>query len=226
MNSSGAKWTPTWDALEPFFSRDRLAPYLMAVGGDTRAVFPLYQWNAQVGAAFFESLGHLEVFLRNALDRQLRYRHTSLHLPGEWYDDSRQLDGHRVRDIEIARERLRQNGKAETHGRLIAELSFGFWRFLLGPRYQATLWAPALRFAFPHLRPQDRRAVYGPVVDLNRLRNRVAHHEPVHHLDLFAQHQNMLRIADFMNVDVYSWMTHVSRVPKLLASKPSSDGNL
>jgi hypothetical protein len=49
------------------------------------------------------------------------------------------------------------------HGKVVAELTFGFWRYILAGTYQATLWSPALRHAFPHLRTRDRAAVYGPV---------------------------------------------------------------
>ena len=61
-----------------------------------------------------------------------------------------------------ARRRARRGGVPETHGKVIAELMFGFWRFVLDARHSPTLWAPALRHAFPHLRPKVRTDVYEP----------------------------------------------------------------
>jgi len=63
-------------------------------------------------------------------------------------------------------------------GKVVAELSFGFWRFLLARRYTASLW-PALRPGFPYLPSADRRELEAPVTRLHQLRNRVAHHEPL-----------------------------------------------
>ncbi|ELB86058.1 hypothetical protein Rwratislav_46905, partial [Rhodococcus wratislaviensis IFP 2016] len=54
---------------------------------------------------------------------------------------------------------------------------FGFWRFLHSRSYEATLWTPSLRHAYPHQTPRRRSDVYN---HLNTLRNRIAHHEPIH----------------------------------------------
>jgi hypothetical protein len=207
--------------IRPYLSAERLAPYQLATGGDPEKALRLYEWNAQVGAAFLEILGHLEIVLRNALDRQLQAWHTAQRRPDRWYDDPRGvLDDHRREDISTARERLQRDGKSETPGRIIAELPFGFWRFLLGRRYQNTLWAPALRHAFPGLKPQLRADVYDLVDALSRLRNRIAHHEPVHQLDLARHHQGLLRLAGYVDADVRAWIDSVSRVEDVLSSRP------
>ncbi|MBJ7594874.1 MAG: hypothetical protein JF886_08430 [Candidatus Dormibacteraeota bacterium] len=207
--------------LEGFLSPERLRPYRSAVGGDLDAAIRLYEWNTQVGAGFLEVLGHLEVVLRNALDGQLRAWHAARHLAGEWYDDPLGwLEPHRAEDIREARDRLRRDAKAETPGRVVAELSFGFWRFLLGRRYQTSLWAQVLRHAFPHLQPQRRSDVYEPIQELNGLRNRIAHHEPIHHLELPRLHNSILLVGGYLDPEVRAWIARVSRVPTLLSTKP------
>ncbi len=109
---------------------------------------------------FLEVLGHLEIVLRNALDRQLHAWHDAHGLPDRWYEDPlRLLDAHRRENVNTARERLQREGKRATAGRIIAELPFRFWRFLLGKRYQNTLWTHALRHAFPGRQPQRRSDV-------------------------------------------------------------------
>src|SRR5512135_2887187 len=116
-------------AIEPYLSHERLTPYRAAAAGDLEGALRLYEWNAQVGAAFLEVLGHLEIVLRNVMDRELRAWHQSHHLPGQWYEDPRNvLDRYRHEDVYAAVERLRREGKPETPGRVIAELPFGFWR--------------------------------------------------------------------------------------------------
>lgn len=207
--------------LEATLTSERLAPYRRAVGGSLDDALALYEWNAAVGAAFFEELGHLEVFLRNTLHAQLAARHIRLGLPGEWFDDpAHMLDQRRHTDIATARANLARDRKTETPGRVVAELSFGFWRFLLDRRYQTTLWAPALRLAFPHLQPQRRADVYDPVYRLHRLRNRIAHQEPIHHQDLPGHHHDLHRVAAYLDPDLRDWLAERDRVTPLLAGRP------
>lgn len=76
------------------------------------------------------------------------------------------------------------SGPRPHEGRVVAELTFGFWRYLLIARYEHSLWNPAIRAKFSalgHLSGTDsRRQVYDRVENLNYLRNRVAHHEPIY----------------------------------------------
>jgi hypothetical protein len=81
---------------------------------------------------------------------------------------------------------------------VIAEPMFGFWRFVLDARHSPTLWAPALRHAFPHLRPKVRTDVYDRVERLNALRNRVAHHEPIHQVSLEDRWHDLLTVAGWI----------------------------
>ena len=46
--------------------------------------------------------------------------------------------------VSDARRRARRGGVQKPDGKVIAELMFGFWRFVLDARHSATLWAPAL----------------------------------------------------------------------------------
>lgn len=194
-------------AAERSLSPERLGRYRRAARGDLRAAVRLYEWNAMTAAALFEVCGYVEVVVRNALHDQLVVHHGRLGLPGQWFDDpGRTLDLRRHQDIAEARRRLRRDGKPETPGRVVAELSFGFWRFLLDKRYQATLWAPALQHAFPHLPTRRRTDVYDPVVRIVRLRNRIAHHEPVYDQPLAALHRDLLGLAAHVDPDVAHWI--------------------
>jgi hypothetical protein len=193
----------------------------VSVGGDLDGAIALYQWNSATAAAFGEDLGHLEVVLRNALHQQLTFWHGAAGLPGHWYDPPLTvLDHHRQQDIADAQSRLRRAGKPESPGRVVSELMFGFWRFLLDSKYQTTLWAQALRYAFPHLVPQRRSDVYTPLNALHRLRNRIAHQEPIHQLSLVDHHRALLLVAGFIDPGIAAWLAASSRVPALLAVRP------
>jgi hypothetical protein len=207
--------------LRRYLSPERLAPYVAAAGG-LNAAEELHGWNLAVSGAFYEVLGAFEVTLRNALHAQLMAWHGRR--AGAWYSDPRRVLSEKSReDVQAARDRVHRLNRPETPGRVIAELGFGFWRFLLASQYENTLWTPHLRHAFPHLQPQSRRNVHDRVARLNQLRNRVAHHEPIHGRDLAGDHADLLAVAAWIHPTVAGWVAALSRVPALLASRPTSE---
>lgn len=103
---------------------------------------------------------------------------------------------------------------------MIAELNFGFWKFLLARRYEATLWTGYLRHAFPNLQPQNRAAVYRSLDTLHTLRNRIAHHEPIHKRDLSADTLTIYRVLDWIDPDVRAWAVSLSRLRPLITARP------
>lgn len=220
--------SPDYTAWHPADLRRLLSPgrfdRYTAAAGSPEAAVDLYVWNARISGALHESLGVFEVVLRNALDRQLTaYHRIVLAGDGHWYADLRMPWGSKrlVELIDRARGQATVNGRnQEVHGKVVAELTFGFWRYLLAAQYQGTLWAPALRRAFPHLRSQKRDTVYRPVDRLHALRNRVAHHEPIHDLDLAVRHTELLRVAGWIAPAASWWIGQTSRVPQVLTERP------
>jgi hypothetical protein len=211
--------SPTALMLQAHLSADRLSTYVQARHGDLDAAIELYRWNSTIAAAFWESLGHVEVVLRNALRERLAARHARLGRAATWLDDpAGELDRRAIEDIATARRRVRTKGKRVTEGQVVAELSFGFWRFLIAKRYMK-LW-PDLASAFP-LAP-DRRltTVEAPVARLYSFRNRLAHHErvwsePLTHLD-----DDMTALLGFIDPNVRDWVAGTSRVQATLALRP------
>jgi hypothetical protein len=76
-----------------------------------------------------------------------------------------------------AKDALQREGKPLDAGRVVAELNFGFWTGLIGPKY-ADLWRNHLVKAFSR-RPVQRAEVQTRLNSIRKLRNRVAHHEPI-----------------------------------------------
>lgn len=211
-------------SVERYVTQARLGPYLAETGNDYALAEELYVWNLRVSGAFHEVLGVFEVALRNALCEQLRHWHGKR--TGTWLDDpTSTFDARRIEQIKAACRALSQKGKPLTEGHIVAELSFGFWRFLLSKRYQNTLWAPHLRKAFPGMRTQRREVVYKHVEALLTLRNRIAHHEPIHRFplaDLADLHAAMLLVTSWIDPGMSNWLANLSRVPSVLAAKPNS----
>lgn len=103
-------------------------------------------------------------------------------------------------------------------GDIVAELRFGFWVGLLGPRYDATLWRATLHRAFRAGGPIARRLVHGRFNALRRFRNRIAHHEPIFARNLGRTHNEIIKSIGWMCADTSRWAAHHSRVPETLAT--------
>lgn len=205
-------------------SHERLGPYLRATGGELAKAVELYEWNLAVSGALYEALGVLEVVLRNALSIQLSAHHGTL--AGYWYDDPLGvLSDAAHMDIAAARRRVNKLRRPETSGRVVAELNFGFWKFLLAKRYEAILWTGYLRHAFPNLTPQKRETVYRALDSLHTVRNRIAHHEPIHSRDLTADMLIIYRVLDWIDSDVRVWAVTLSRLQPVVAARPHHSSN-
>lgn len=86
-----------------------------------------------------------------------------------------------------------KEGKPLTNGSIIAQLSFGFWVNLFNYPYD-TLWRHCLRktFAADKL---ERKQISGMLHPLLKLRNRIAHYEPILGYDLAKMQQDMVDIV-------------------------------
>lgn len=205
--------------LQAHLSVDRLSTYVHARDGDLDAAIDLYRWNSSVAAAFWESLGHVEVVLRNALRDRLADRHARHGRAASWLDDpAGELDRRAIEDIATARRRARTKGKRVTEGQIVAELNFGFWRFLIAKRYTG-LW-PDLASAFPHAPDRRLSTVEAPVTRLYSFRNRLAHHERVWSQPLTDLYEDITTVLGYIDPGVREWVTATSRIQATLALRP------
>ena len=211
------------DDLAMSLSPERLSTYLRAVRGDREKALRLYTWNTAMSAAFYGPLQGLEVALRNAMHRQLGRYHGA-----HWYDNpAARFDvGCRER-IAAAKETVVRDGHPVTPSRVLASLSFGFWIALLGSGgrvdstgrkadYETTLWRPALRGAFPFRTPLTRKQAHGPLNGLRKLRNRIAHHEPIFTRRLSRDYEIILEVTGWISPATQAWIERCSRVSTLL----------
>ena len=211
--------------LQRHLSVPRLATYVRASGGDVDGGVALYRWNAALAGALWEALGHTEVVLRNALHEALSARHHRLARPGQWYDDpANELERHARDDIAKAKGRLRRAGAPPLPGKIIAELPFGFWRFLLARRYTAGLW-PAVRPAFLYLPGADRRVLEEPVARLHLLRNRVAHHEPLIAESVHERYGDLLAVVGAVDPRLRDWVDSNNQVLMTWGRRPAAGGD-
>lgn len=221
------------DWIEAWLSAPRFAVYLTDAGGDRALALARYDWNARMAAALHHDLGHLEVGLRNAYDRALRHRdrpatqhwvyNPERHFPvrirtpkgGKPYDSN----GKTRENIEKAiAEIARTSGNPHPDpGKVIAELNFGFWRYLTVNRLDE-LWRTHLHRAF--VRGTNRHFVDRRITRLHELRNRVAHHEPLLQTPLAARHTDILDVAARITPELRDHIAARSQALTVLAERP------
>lgn len=152
----------------------------------------LYEWNLQLGAAVMRDIAHVEVAVRNRFDSVIDERWRCC---DQWL-----FDQHSPVRVKLERRRKRRDGRKKTidvnalnrrsideaigrvksevtAGKVIAELPFGFWRHCTDSALDETLWIPFLNQAFS--KGTDRSKVSASLKNINDMRNRIAHHEPI-----------------------------------------------
>lgn len=210
------------DQITAWISDARFRAFLEESEGDHDQAVALYRWNAKVSAAFLEVLFHLEVLLRNAIDRQFPTAPgddlLSICRPEVWLCDPALLTHESRERVNEAIQRLTLERRLSTRGRVIASLSFGFWRALFSGRYE-DLWRSHLRGAFPN-GDGRRRQVNELVSSIGSFRNRIAHHEAIFSLDLAKRHHEQLELAALIDIEARSYVESLSRVGELLLTRP------
>lgn len=141
------------DAIEKTLSADRLSTYLSRTSGNRLAAIRLYEYNTRASEALFGVIRGLEVALRNSMHDVLRTAYSA----SDWYDRI-PLHHAEKHSLETAKSNIRSRNKELLPGRVVAELTFGFWCGLTSKAYAAQLWVPHLHKAFPGRRLGRREA--------------------------------------------------------------------
>lgn len=200
--------------FEGIMTPARMNRYRLACGGNTRKAMTLYRKNLQLTQELFTVISCFEVALRNAIDAQAVPA-----LGADWLRDAAApggiFDNARCR---FTRDNINDAiGKLHVynHHKLVAELGFGFWRYMFAQnQYNAT--GRILLRVFPS-KPTSTPAiqynniyVFNQLADLNDIRNRMAHHEPICFLPqqpiknttYARQHYNLiLQLFQWMQID-------------------------
>lgn len=203
------------NAIATSLSRARLDKYLQASGSDLDLAIALYERNTRLAESFYTPLQALEICFRNHINDAM-----AAQFGEDWLiNGAAPLKKGTQISIGRAVSDLQQANVPLTQPALVAELSFGFWVSLLGPGYDATIWRQACFRAFRHNgKHLSRKVVHGRANALRRIRNRIAHHEPIFPGNLEGSHDEILEAIGWMCSLTAQWATHHSRFPAVFAS--------
>lgn len=211
------------DALVHVLSSERIGGYERRLDStDPQVVLPFLRWNMALSQSLYSSLQVLEVGLRNSIHRAACRQFGR----EDWLSGAHVLQhAHEIGALDKARRDIAQRGDIASPGRLIAELSFGFWTSLLDKRYEQTLWPALLKEAFPGMprRERTRANLSRRFNVVRRLRNRVFHHEAIWHwADLADQHAQMLEAINWISADALSLAASMDQFASIHAQRPGS----
>ncbi|MFI5607196.1 hypothetical protein [Amycolatopsis sp. NPDC051903] len=202
---------PAW--IRDTLSAPRFAPY-QARTGDLIEAIRLYWWNVDVSGAFYTSLHCLELALRNSLHSRL----TIAYGRPDWWTVA-PLSKHGLQKVGAALDKLKFRPRQITADDIVAELTFGFWVSLVSGAHARGLWEPFLHKAFPFFRGK-RRDLHNDLHTVLLFRNRIMHHEPIHHRHLEADHATILRLLGYLSSDMVSQLTAYDRADAVLKQRP------
>lgn len=201
-----------YDQFEVIISSARMNRYLEACSGNTKKSMTLYRLNLKLSQEFFTVISCFEIALRNKINKLMLER-----FGDDWlkYGASQKAVFNNAGSsltkstIDSAIKKL---GDSYTNNQLVAELGFGFWRYLFAQKqFNAT--GKILLKIFP-AKPRstssnqyNQNFVFNQLAQLNRFRNRIAHHEPICFLSSKAIKDSTFARQQYVNVmQLFQWM--------------------
>ncbi|WP_227469317.1 hypothetical protein [Actinomyces sp. HMSC065F12] len=214
-----------WDSVHMVYllSEERMSTYITATDGDLDSAFELYAWNIELAAALQSATAMVEVVARNAIDHVLTSWSHVKYSSSDWFNLP-VFDERTKKDITVARQRVHRSGSQVSHGKILAELSFGFWRFLTSKKYLTTLWTPAIYRAFPNgdkdiwTRQKQVTRLLG---NMTFIRNRAAHLEPLFRRDVYRDMSEARALMSWIDHDALAWFNSTLKLDGVLQAKPA-----
>lgn len=216
----------TIDAVKAALSSARMATYEAAASvqaEDDPAALVLYAWNAAVSGALLAPLHVCEVVIRNAVADALTAVYGDRWPWSPTFERSLPdppLGYSPRRDLQSARK------AALTIGTVIPELKFVFWQKMFTSRYDTRLWNAQLAQVLPHMNPAQtvaarRQLIYNEIEQLRKLRNRIAHHEPIFARHLADDYQKILALVSHRCPVTAAWMDQNQIATQVIAVQPT-----
>lgn len=173
-----------YEDFKNIMSHQRLNRYLLSTNQDKRKSMTLYRKNLRLSQEMFTIISCFEVALRNMIDKHYTHLYgdewlKNFVITGGKFDNNQCKTTRNI--ILSAKNKLKSS---YNHSKLVAELDFGLWRYLFAkPQFKAA--GQNLLQIFPSkpistsIVQYNQSYVFDNLADINKLRNRIAHHEPI-----------------------------------------------
>ena len=176
---------------------------------DVRVLLERYKDNILMSQAFYPVLSILEITLRNAIDTMLK-----TYIGEDWIEKELQqqniLQDYELNKLKEACIVAKQSSKSSalSHGKIVENLTFGFWTNLCLKRYGNKIWTKPGRFRavfvnFPQCQREQVHSISTKLTAIKRLRNKVYHYAPVlrSREKMLAMYNDMIEILSYLPSD-------------------------
>lgn len=222
MAESQASYTYPVGAKEKIkscLSPERFAPYLVKAGHNQTYAFNLYLFNARLSKAFLFPLHVLEVSLRN----QINSIFVDLYGP-DWTKKTAFRSNLSSQSLSALDTAISRANTVNTDD-VVATMTFDFWSNLFRPEYDRSFWQTHMQTLLPN-QITTRNNFQNIIKEVNHFRNRIAHHEPIHKMNLSLIHSQILDVIKWISNETYLWVKHHSTFNTMLRTSPSANGEL
>jgi len=198
--------------FEKIITHARLGRYRAACGGDTRKTMTLYRKNMKLSQELFTVISCFEIALRNAID----IHYTTIY-GKDWLKNAASpggiFDNYKCRLTQTnINDAIRNLHRNYTHFKLIAEMGFGFWRFMFANNQfiaagSSLLQVFPLKLKSTRLIQYNHNFILNQLAEINVLRNRIAHHEPICFLQgQMIKDTTYVRQNYYLIMQLFQWM--------------------
>ncbi len=198
-------------SIENIISVERLGPYLKRHNNNFNLAVQHYKANIDISKAFYPLLSILEIGLRNSVNNQLVRKFAFQELYHD-PDFVRIVTRFQLEKISDAKKAIKKGNKQITQGRIISELSFGFWTSLFDSRFERSLWKN-LRLSFPNCpkKIRKRKTISSKLNGIRKLRNRIFHHEAITwDLTVLMNYRDeIIQVIDWLDKFLIDWCSDI-----------------
>lgn len=204
MSTKVSSSVDNYSWVESFFSPERIESYLHDSNYDYEFALGAYCTDLKALGEATLWINLLEVALRNAVTNQIQA--AILSDQREWFAELQPILNKQSREaLSVARRRIERNGAPVTGASMKAALPLGFWMGLFARQYEATLWTPAIRRAFPILKKQNRQFVQSKLFEIYQLRNHVAHQGLISVAEMHVGRNRIVEVLSWISPEGHAW---------------------
>ena len=209
-------------AILAVLSAPRASTYISAVGGDAAKAMALYGWNARIAAALMLPSHFAEISTRNAVDEAL----TAVYGPrwpwNQTFEQSLPSPKGPIYNPQFDLTQTRS--REQSTGKVVAELKFSFWQAMFTARHDVRIWEHQILSLFPNATQDTAKALRKQIRDdleaIRKLRNRIAHNEPIFARDLADDLARMLDLVDLRSTATGQWVRQMEEASNIITQRP------
>lgn len=190
-----------YKSIEKSISIDRLSHYSNIFNTqDKKLLIQKYLLNVELSKSFYFPLQKLEITLRNNIHNILSNQLGS----SNWFEQPDFLTLESYKKMDEAKKNI---SKEVTSGRIISELSFGFWCALFSKPYDQKIWNKYTKLIFPNIlrKYATRKVLMNKINSIRKFRNKIFHFDTI--IDnkelLLQNHKDILEMIYWLNKDIY-----------------------